>query len=158
MAMRCWPLLLCLGTIGCHQGGTRLAACEDVNNPKLVAERCYVGDPGHRKYVGDRACFPFSAPERFVGTWRVALESSEIQTQATPEAEPMRAWLDVEKPPPSVATAMRGDRPRTFAVELVGWRSICKAHYGPKGTSPYKIIVDHFLDLREIGLPEPGSS
>jgi hypothetical protein len=157
MGMRFWPLLLCPGIVGCSQGGTRLASCEDVNNPKLVAERCYVGDPGHRKYVGDRGCFPFSAPERFFGTWRVARDSSEAQTEPTPEAGPLKAWLEVENPPPAAAASMRGGRPRAFAVELVGWRSICKAHYGRDGAWPYKIIVDHFLDLRETELREPRS-
>lgn len=156
MAARCWSLLLCLGAIGCSRGGTRLAACEDVNNPKLVAEQCYVGDPGHRKYVGDLACYPFSAPERFFGTWRVAAGSSEVQTQETPEAGSMRAWLEADRLPPVVAASMERHRPRSFAVELVGWRSICKAHYGQDGAWPYKIIVDHFLNVRELRADQAG--
>ena len=150
MAARCWSLLLCLVAIGCSRGGTRLAACEDVNNPKLVAERCYDGNPGHRKYVGDQACYPFSAPERFVGTWRVAPGMSEVETEETPEAGPMKAWLEAGPLPPVVAASMERHRPRVFAVQLVGWRSICKAHYGQGGAWPYKIVVDHFLNVHEL--------
>ena len=152
MTLRFWPLLLCLGTIGCSRGGTALVSCDEAANPKMVAERCHGGDAAQGKYIGDLACYPFSAPERFVGTWRVALDSSEVVTEATPEAGPMKAWLDADKPPPGVAASMHGDRPRAFAVELVGWRSICRSQYGHKGMWPYEIIVDHFLNVREIGL------
>jgi hypothetical protein len=151
MAMRFWSVLLCLGTIGCSRGATALVSCDEANDPKLVVERCHGGDLHRGKYVGDQACYPFSAPERFFGTWRVARDRSEVQTDPTPEAGPMRAWLAVEKLPPVVAASMQRDRPRAFAVELVGWRSICQAHYGQQGRWPYEIVVDHFLDVRELG-------
>lgn len=145
--MRLFATILLFAVAGCEQTASRLATCADAANPKLIVERCYGGNLHQGKYVGDTACFPFGPAQRMVGFWHVALEASHFTLSRDDKS--IDVWLDVPTPPATAAASMHGDIPRTFAVTLVGRRSLCPAGFGHMGLSPNEIIVEELISIAQ---------
>jgi hypothetical protein len=103
---------------------------------------------GH--YLGDVACFPFSAAQRFTGIWHVELEGSFFEAPSANGSHPRNVWLGVANPPKAALASMQGDVPRDFAVDLIGRRSLCPGLFGHRGVTPHEIVVETLTSIRQV--------
>jgi hypothetical protein len=136
------------------------AECKALTARDAFLQRCFGGDLKDENYVGDLRCMPYSPTRRMTGIWLVSLEYSAFFPGALSYADvrgrPDEIWLQAKAPlPREVVAAGQGAGTRAYAIDLVGRRSLCKAHYGHFGTFPEEVIAGHIVAIRPIPVGEP---
>lgn len=143
-------MVLLVVLAGCSGSQSAITNCADAAKPALVIEKCFGGNLQTGHYVGDVACFPFSAAQRFTGIWHVELEGSFFEAPSANGVLPRNVWLDVANPPKAAVASMQGDTPRDFAVDLIGRRSLCRGVFGHMGVIPHQITVETMTTIRQV--------
>ena len=88
------------------------------------------------------------------GVWIISLENSSFYENATgvgPEmSRPSETWLEPDQWPAEQTRAAQGERVRSYLVEFLGRRSLCRSGYGHMGGWPNEVVVDRFTSIHAI--------
>jgi len=88
------------------------------------------------------------------GIWVISLENSSFYENAAsigPEMSDLsQIWLEPDQWGAEQTRAAQGERVRSYLVEFVGRRSLCRSGYGHMGVRPKEVVVDRFTSIRAI--------
>ncbi len=120
---------------------------------------------GFSRYIGDRACYQFGAPQTYVGIWIDGFEDSHFHqgvlalTDLPDRSHPLDVWFEPDEVTQYSGTLPEPGLGKAYLIAFKGREAIRKDEgelngFGHLGVFPRLIIADRILRIEDLG-PSP---